>query len=161
MAASAQDARVYNIPIDYFVQKLRAIQTSGLGLTYTSEAATPYGYQFHIYRGVSLTSWGENVTVTLSSQGNGTNVAIYSECSLPTQLIDWGKNSQNIYSIFMYLERDMASSAGANTQRSMFSADPMQASPGAQEGTKYCTYCGAQAKSDAHFCASCGKPFSE
>ena len=91
MAASSQYAKVYNIPLDFFVQRMRYIQTSGLGMEMRGEAPVMGGLQFFLKHGVSLTSWGENVTVFLTDQGGATNVTIRSECALATQIVDWAR----------------------------------------------------------------------
>ena len=60
-------------------------------------------YRFH--HGVTFTSWGEKITVTLIPRGeNLTSVIIRSECGLPTQFVDWGKNQSNVNHIFKYIE---------------------------------------------------------
>lgn len=52
----------------------------------------------------SWTSWGENITVTLTQGHQGTHVRIRSECSFPLQLLDWGRNKQNVGRIGQLLE---------------------------------------------------------
>ena len=42
---------------------------------------------------VSIKSWGEKIRVTILPSGF---LQIRSECSLPTQCIDWGKNKKNV-----------------------------------------------------------------
>ena len=42
--------------------------------------------------GFSLWSYGEDLTVEVSDDGE---VTVTSECSFPLQLVDWGKNSRN------------------------------------------------------------------
>ena len=54
-----------------------------------------------------MSSWGENITVTLTGYSNGTHIRIYSECSMPTQLIDWGENEKNVKELFKYFEYQM------------------------------------------------------
>lgn len=166
MAANAQGAKVYNQSLDYFVQMFRVIETGGISMSLRSETPMPYGVQFVLHHGVSFTSWGETITVSLSDQGGATNVSIYSECSLPTQIIDMGKNRQNVDTIFSYLERGMGviPTPGAyNNQftppQTAYGAAPQSFQAGPQSGVKYCKYCGAQASSDARFCTSCGKQF--
>jgi hypothetical protein len=50
--------------------------------------------------GMSLFSWGENMTVTIEDNGN---VTIKSESAMPTQLIDWGRNKKMVHKIFASL----------------------------------------------------------
>jgi hypothetical protein len=47
-------------------------------------------------RGASLSSWGETITISPYRTPRGCSLKIKSECSLPTQIFDWGKNSENI-----------------------------------------------------------------
>ena len=167
MAASSQYAKVYNIPLDFFVQRMRYIQTSGLGMEMRGEAPVMGGLQFFLKHGVSLTSWGENVTVFLTDQGGATNVTIRSECALATQIVDWGKNTENINGIFMYLERDMAAyyasgAAQPADDRSLPQQNPYSApayNPAPQQSAgPVCPNCGTQAPPMSRFCAVCGSP---
>ena len=50
--------------------------------------------------GANLFSWGEEVTVTITDNGD---VTIKSACVLPTQIIDWGRNKKNVIKIFSLL----------------------------------------------------------
>ena len=43
--------------------------------------------------GFSFRSWGENVSVHVDDTGT---VQVTSECSMPTQLVDYGKNKSNV-----------------------------------------------------------------
>lgn len=45
---------------------------------------------------MSMTSWGEKLTVSLAEFPGGTNVHIHSTCSFGLQLVDWGKNKKNV-----------------------------------------------------------------
>ncbi|MBR6322857.1 MAG: zinc ribbon domain-containing protein, partial [Lachnospiraceae bacterium] len=62
---------------------------------------------FRVLHGMSMTSYGEKITITLRPMGSGTDVHILSECGLPTQIVDYGKNAKNCAAIFAYLERDI------------------------------------------------------
>ena len=46
--------------------------------------------------GMNVWSWGESVRVTVYSDGH---VTALSKCVLPLQLMDWGKNYENIQSL--------------------------------------------------------------
>ena len=41
----------------------------------------------------NLWSWGEKITITFAA---GNSLVVRSECSLPTQCFDWGKNRSNV-----------------------------------------------------------------
>jgi hypothetical protein len=43
--------------------------------------------------GFSFRSWGENISVHVDDTGT---VQVTSECSMPTQLVDYGKNKSNV-----------------------------------------------------------------
>jgi hypothetical protein len=50
-------------------------------------------------RGITKTgwrSWGENVEAWIGPGPRGATVQLRSACSLPTQVVDWGKNRQNV-----------------------------------------------------------------
>ena len=49
--------------------------------------------------GFTMWSYGERITIQFSDDGN---VAVKSECTMPTQLFSWGKNKQNV---FRFLEQ--------------------------------------------------------
>jgi len=42
---------------------------------------------------MSLTSWGERIAVQWVAEGQ---LHVRSECSVPTQCIDWGRNRENV-----------------------------------------------------------------
>lgn len=45
---------------------------------------------------VGWRSWGENVSATVGFGPQGAVVTLRSECAMPTQLVDWGKNRKNV-----------------------------------------------------------------
>lgn len=45
---------------------------------------------------ITLTSWGEKITITPFRTQTGCSLQVKSECILPTQVFDWGKNEDNI-----------------------------------------------------------------
>ena len=110
MAHSAKESREYNLPMDYFVGKLRVIDGAGLRVELKSENPTETGVWFRIHHGMTGASYGERITVTLTARSPyQTGVDIESVCVMPTQLWDAGKNKSNINVLFGYLEKDMAS----------------------------------------------------
>jgi len=50
----------------------------------------------------SIWSWGENILITISSTGEGSEVSIDSEAQ--AQLFDWGKSGDNKSKLFQFLE---------------------------------------------------------
>lgn len=49
--------------------------------------------------GVSMASWGAKVSVHIEPAQGGTAVRIRSECAIPLQLVDYGKNRKNVEQI--------------------------------------------------------------
>ena len=152
-----------------------------LDLIMRSENPTGTGVWYRLHHGTSFTSWGEKITITLTPvQGNQTQVHIHSECGLPTQVIDWGKNKQMVNSIYEYLAREAAAvppipqtpeqpqyqqpQASAQPQyqpqpQPGASAQPQyqpQPQPGASAQPRFCMYCGTPLNPGARFCSSCG-----
>ena len=152
MAAQAQERRQYAAPIAFFVDKVRLIGSAGLNLSITSENPTPEGVWFRILHGGSYKSYGEKITITLTPTPAGTDILIHSECGMPTQLFDGGKNKSNVAVIFRYLEAGMPQPAPLPVQQ------PAPVQPVAP-AVKYCTLCGKQNKAESVFCSSCGGRF--
>ena len=63
--------------------------------------------------GISLRSFGEIIQVDIKSLEIGCQINIDSRCSMPSTLVDWGKNQNNIDEFFAQLERLTASVAPA------------------------------------------------
>ena len=105
MAANHEKIITLNSPIPLLVDRMRNLPCSGLKMTLKGEG--PYsngGVCFQVKHGMSFTSWGENITVALSPAGTDqTSVLVRSECALPTQIFDWGKNRKNVDSLIQYL----------------------------------------------------------
>ena len=104
MAAKSQKQVLVDAQLMPMVERLR---TMGPVLKYQflSEQAAPNGGAlFRFAHKVSLTSWGENVTITVTPYGAAQCVMhVRSECALPTQIVDWGKNGKNVNEILGYL----------------------------------------------------------
>ncbi len=121
MAKRAEDRKTYsNVGIDYFVQKCRTIDQGGLNVNLKSENPGANGsVWFRVLHGMSMASYGEKITITLTPVGAGTDVHILSECGMPTQIVDYGKNRQNCAAIFAYFDRGIEAAnqyAGAQPQ---------------------------------------------
>ena len=106
MAANYQETRVYRCLISGFVEELRSQRfCSVLNLELKSENPLPTGVWYRFHHGMSMASYGEKITVTLNAMNDGSlQVTIHSECGMPTQVVDWGKNKSNVEVIFNYLE---------------------------------------------------------
>ena len=148
--------------MDYFVYKSRNIPMSGLGISFISEAPRGDSVVFTLSHGYSARSYGENISVTLTPQPNGTRVEVFSECAMPTQLFDLGKNEENVKGILNFLENGMPSGAPQPQFQQPPQIQPqMQPQPQPQpqraSTPKFCGNCGAAAAPGARFCTQCGK----
>lgn len=54
---------------------------------------------------MSLTSWGENILIQVSGVDDGAMVRISSSSRMPTTLVDFGKNAQNVRRFLDWLGR--------------------------------------------------------
>ena len=82
--------------------------TTSLHLQPCMQAPFPNGITYQFSHSVSFTSWGEDIVVRLTAiHDAATEVILHSECSLPTQIIDWGKNKENVALIKLYLENHL------------------------------------------------------
>lgn len=106
MAAQYAETRICKMPIMVLVEKIRRINITGEGFQYRTEYPNQTrGVILTVDHGISFSSWGETITITLNPMEPGitTKVDIVSECALPTQIIDWGKNKQVVQQVFGYL----------------------------------------------------------
>ena len=129
MAANSRDVRIFPGKSDIYVQKLRNIAYSGMGFTFLSENNYSNAIVYILQNGVSFSSWGEQIRVTLTPQGENTLIDVYSECSLPTQVIDWGKNRENTSKIIMYLSGPNYQQGYAQPQQGYNQAPPAYNQP--------------------------------
>ena len=150
MAANANNSRIFRGSMHQLVALLRdpAFHTE-LKLEYISETPSEASMWFHFHHGVSFSSWGEKVIIGLMPVATDMiNVEVSSECALPTQILDWGKNKHNLEAIFYYI--------GNNLVRYQYLQPAANQNPTPKAGVKFCAKCGTQLNSGAVFCASCG-----
>ncbi|GEM_PF-1985570 len=169
MARRAENRKTYpNVPMQYFLQKCRDINNGGLNVSLKSENPEADGrVWFRVLHGMTMTSYGEKITITLRPMGAGTDVHILSECGMPTQLVDYGKNRQNCEAVFAYLERGIE----VYTQPRQAVQAPQQAAPFTQgapaapaaapvsfaaQDFVFCTECGTKNSKGSRFCMNCG-----
>lgn len=147
MAANYSDTNVLNANINQVIALIRDISFSNvLNIEMKSENPTPTGVWYRFHHGVSFTSWGEKITISLTPVGpSATRIDITSECGMPTQVIDWGKNKSIVCNVFEYI--------GANIGR-FVQVPPAQ--PGQQAYDKYCFQCGTGLSASSNFCTKCG-----
>ena len=151
MAAEFRNAVTVNADIQQVCALLSDPAFGGtLKLVYKSQAPSYNGVIFSFSSETSFTSWGEHVTITvMPTAGYGTQIDVYSKCSLPTQIVDWGKNKENVTRILSYVQQNLARYAPAQY------AAPAPA-PAPFGGNRFCPHCGAQVPVDALFCSRCG-----
>jgi membrane protease subunit (stomatin/prohibitin family) len=116
---------------------------------------------------MSWVSYGEKITITLTPLAATTIlVQIHSECGMPTQVIDWGKNRSVVTNIYNQLMSSLASTTGAYSAQPTPQQAPQAApqptyQPAPQTaqagGFKFCFKCGTKLSQDAMFCHSCGQ----
>lgn len=117
-----------------------------LKFRFNSEMGGYNSWNLYFSYGVSMSSWGEDITVSLVALNpQTTSVTILSECSLPTQLVDWGKNKGNVNSLFDYINRNLA-----------YATAPQGNYAPPAYGVGFCSNCGAQVQPNAIFCSACG-----
>lgn len=144
MAANFHQAFIFNVPMDTVLNIVRDIRFANtLDFELKSENPTPSCVWFRFHHGTSFTSWGEKITITLTPISNfQTNVDVHSECGMPTQVIDWGKNEENASKIFEYID---------------VNSRPMPPQHNyAPPRLYFCSNCGCQLMPDAIFCNNCG-----
>ncbi len=97
MAAKAFERYLVNAQLMLLAERLRYLQ----GVQHTGEYADGCGGAvFTLHEGVSFASWGEDIEIHMYPYNNmQTMVDIQSKCCLPTQIVDWGKNHENIQRI--------------------------------------------------------------
>ncbi len=118
---------------------------SALKLTADFNRQTPQGGMYHFKRGITLTTWGEEITVTLMPIDTfNCNVEVKSECRMPTQVVDWGKNRSNVEAVFVYIFKNIARYA------------PVSAPPPQPVAAQFCSRCGTKLMPDSNFCTKCG-----
>ena len=153
MAANHREYRFFPGSIEYYIGKVRSIPASGLKFSLTAEQPIPNGLLFILKHSVSLSSWGETIKLALIAQGDQTVADIHSECALGTQIVDWGKNRENVNALFNYL-------AQGNPYLGQGYAPPQQSSAPAPQaaavGSVTCPNCGSSVEGNGAFCTVCG-----
>lgn len=101
MAANFSDKVLATAPLMMLVDRIRVIRDYQITKEYPDGRG---GVYFELIHSISFSSWGENISLHMSPYNDTqTLIEIKSECSLPTQLVDWGKNKKNVTTIMSYL----------------------------------------------------------
>lgn len=159
MAANYRQTIVLNASMDQTLNVLRSREfCSELNVELKSENKTQSGVWFRFHHGMTMTSWGEKITVTLTPTSYvQTNVEAFSECGMPTQIVDWGKNKQNVCNILEYIEKAVSSAEAYNAEQPSAEAYSAEQTIQNAPGKKYCIKCGKQIDDDSFFCCYCGQ----
>lgn len=145
MAASNNQTFIVNASL----QQVNALMCDaafiqGTELTFAAHIPTPNQITFRFTTGVSFTSWGEIVNITIAAIGNNqVQMSIDSECAMPTQIIDYGKNRRNVERVANYVNQNIG----------RYTMTPPSAAP----AQRFCQQCGAQLTPNSQFCTKCGK----
>ena len=101
MAAKSNDRVIVTAQLMFLVERLRRIQGYKVVREYADGRG---GAILELSHGINLLSWGEDIKIDIyPCSEQQTVVEIVSECAMPTQIIDWGRNSTNIKEIMTYL----------------------------------------------------------
>jgi len=92
------DVETWGETIDTIAQRLE--QTMGWRLANRGHGILEYKVP------LTMRSWGERVRITIEEG----SIRIESWCSFPTQVIDWGKNRQNVDLIRLQVKRIVSNS---------------------------------------------------
>lgn len=108
----------------------------------------------HLKVGISLLSWGENVTISLTPNNNsGTNISFLSTPKVGSaayQNFDMGKNRKNINKLMNSLSKELEKISPVNSQ------NITNNSPNAENNSIFCSNCGNSVNINANFCENCG-----
>jgi hypothetical protein len=55
---------------------------------------------------INLKTWSDTITFNIIAKNNATNIEIESKPPMPTAMIDWGKNLDNVEKIVAYLKKN-------------------------------------------------------
>ena len=181
MAANYQTMNTYNAPY----QQIRDMLMDPTFCTFNKfsfkvESPTYEGYILYFKNGVNFSSWGEEIQINITQlpgDPSKSNVVIRSECALPTQIVDWGKNKENVNKVINYLQQrincapqgytpSVAPQNYAPNPAPQYYAPPAPQQPvynqappvqqNAYEAPKFCIKCGKPVTPDANFCMGCG-----
>lgn len=155
MAANYKETRVFSASSAQLSALLKdSYFCTTLNLELKSENPSFSGVWYRFHHGVSFSSWGEKITITLTAADpSSTQVEIYSECGMPTQMIDFGKNKRVVCNLFEYIERNLSRYTAA-VQQAVPAQQPV--APARPSGNRFCTNCGQKAVEGASFCGVCG-----
>lgn len=101
VTAHYQESRKYDKPVQELIELVgKALEDiNAKKIAYNSSTSV-----FSAKLEGSIWSWSEILEINLESSEHETTVAFSSQCSLPSQILDWGKNRRNSKRFFNKLE---------------------------------------------------------
>lgn len=108
MAANKQSSKTFQLSATQ-IQPLISVALKNMG----AEILEQNPFSISAKTGMSFRSFGETIQVDIKTLEIGCQINIDSRCSMPSTLVDWGKNQNNIDEFFAQLERLTASVAPA------------------------------------------------
>jgi hypothetical protein len=106
MAANKQSSKTFQLSATQ-IQPLISVALKNMG----AEILEQNPFSISAKTGMSFRSFGETIQVDIKTLEIGCQINIDSRCSMPSTLVDWGKNQHNIDDFFAQLERLTASVA--------------------------------------------------
>ena len=168
MAANFSNTYIFNTHIENICGVLSDPGFSGaLKLTFVSRCPIQNGMKFCFRNDVNFSSWGENIDVDVFYLSEtSSQVIIKSECAMPTQIVDWGKNKQNVNKLYNQLASVFAANPNGAAMPTVQAAPPVAPQPAMQQPPmqqpamqpRFCQNCGAPLTAGAKFCQKCGNP---
>lgn len=156
MAANFSNTYVFNESMELVCTVIRSPQFwAPLNLNLKSETPIQNGVMFRMSASINFSSWGEQIDIiVVYVNESSVHVTIRSECVMPTQIVDWGKNKQNVEKICSSLAATLTATRAYN--QNVAASAPKQASQ-----TCFCTYCGAKNETTYKYCGNCGAPIGK
>jgi hypothetical protein len=147
IAATANDSQVFPYsPNDVFKCAMLIVVQNGWDIRFSD----PLLGRISARAKMGLKSAGENIVILVTPSGGGTEVRIESTCN--SQIMDWGKNKQNVDRIIMGLATQLQATA-----KPTLAGAEVKGSPAEAPQITYCPNCGAKAAAGNMYCSKCGK----
>lgn len=151
IAASATDSQIFPYaPGDVFNSAILVLMQNGWEVRFSD----PQLGRISARAPMSLKASGENVLLQIAPSGTGTEVRI--ESSSSAQVVDWGKNKQNVEKVIVGLAAHLRAAAKP-TSAPVPGNVPAPNTQGENPRPNFCPSCGATAPSTGKFCSNCGK----
>jgi hypothetical protein len=101
---NAKGSEVVSLPVPY-QQAFDATAASLPAAKMTLRSADPQTGVIVASTGMSLTSWGEDVTIRLAASDDGASTNLWMESKMKFGLVNWGKHDQNFNNVVAAVQR--------------------------------------------------------